>query len=69
MITRPILLALLATATAVANAQATPSKWPTQDGAYDIANFHFKDGETITIEPWRAKAFPVVKDLMGQFMG
>ena len=23
----------------------------------------FKDGETITIEPWRAKAFPVVKDL------
>jgi succinate dehydrogenase / fumarate reductase iron-sulfur subunit len=25
---------------------------------------HFKDGETITIEPWRAKAFPVIKDLM-----
>src|SRR6266581_1068009 len=25
---------------------------------------HFKDGETITIEPWRAKAFPVVKDLV-----
>jgi succinate dehydrogenase / fumarate reductase, iron-sulfur subunit len=24
----------------------------------------FKDGETITIEPWRAKAFPVVKDLV-----
>jgi succinate dehydrogenase / fumarate reductase iron-sulfur subunit len=23
----------------------------------------FKDGETITIEPWRAAAFPVVKDL------
>lgn len=23
----------------------------------------FKDGETITIEPWRAKAFPVIKDL------
>ena len=23
----------------------------------------FKDGETITIEPWRAKAFPVLKDL------
>ncbi len=22
----------------------------------------FKDGETITIEPWRAKAFPVIKD-------
>jgi len=24
----------------------------------------FKDGETITVEPWRAKAFPVIKDLM-----
>ena len=24
----------------------------------------FKDGETIWIEPWRAKAFPVIKDLM-----
>lgn len=25
---------------------------------------HFHDGETITIEPWRAKAFPLVKDLI-----
>lgn len=25
---------------------------------------HFKDGETIVVEPWRAKAFPVIKDLM-----
>jgi succinate dehydrogenase / fumarate reductase iron-sulfur subunit len=24
---------------------------------------HFKDGDTITIEPWRAKAFPILKDL------
>jgi succinate dehydrogenase / fumarate reductase, iron-sulfur subunit len=24
----------------------------------------FKDGETITIEPWRAKSFPVIKDLV-----
>lgn len=24
----------------------------------------FKDGETITIEPWRANAFPIIKDLM-----
>ena len=24
----------------------------------------FKDGDTIVVEPWRAKAFPVVKDLM-----
>lgn len=25
---------------------------------------HFKDGETITIEPWRARPFPVVRDLV-----
>jgi succinate dehydrogenase / fumarate reductase iron-sulfur subunit len=24
----------------------------------------FKDGETIYVEPWRAKAFPVIKDLV-----
>jgi len=24
---------------------------------------HFKDGQTITIEPWRARAFPILKDL------
>jgi succinate dehydrogenase / fumarate reductase iron-sulfur subunit len=24
----------------------------------------FKDGDTVTIEPWRAKAFPVIKDLI-----
>ncbi|MEO5603540.1 MAG: succinate dehydrogenase/fumarate reductase iron-sulfur subunit [Cyclobacteriaceae bacterium] len=24
----------------------------------------FKDGETITVEPWRARAFPVIKDLI-----
>lgn len=24
----------------------------------------FQDGETITVEPWRAKAFPVLKDLI-----
>jgi succinate dehydrogenase / fumarate reductase iron-sulfur subunit len=24
----------------------------------------FKDGDTVTIEPWRAKGFPVVKDLV-----
>ena len=24
----------------------------------------FKDGDTVTIEPWRAKAFPVLKDLV-----
>src|SRR3954468_13541566 len=25
---------------------------------------HYKDGDTITIEPWRANAFPVIKDLV-----
>jgi succinate dehydrogenase / fumarate reductase iron-sulfur subunit len=25
---------------------------------------HFHDGQTITIEPWRAKPFPVIKDLV-----
>lgn len=25
---------------------------------------NFRDGDTITIEPWRARAFPVVKDLV-----
>ena len=24
---------------------------------------HFKDGDAITVEPWRAKAFPVLRDL------
>ena len=24
----------------------------------------FKDGETIVVEPWRAKAFPIIKDLV-----
>src|SRR6202046_30029 len=25
---------------------------------------HFKDGDEITLEPWRAKAFPLIKDLV-----
>jgi succinate dehydrogenase / fumarate reductase, iron-sulfur subunit len=25
---------------------------------------HFKDGDTLTVEPWRARAFPIMKDLM-----
>jgi succinate dehydrogenase / fumarate reductase iron-sulfur subunit len=25
---------------------------------------HFKDGDELTLEPWRAKAFPMVKDLV-----
>ena len=37
------------------------------DEAITVCQMHmrnFKDGETITIEPWRAKAFPIIKDLM-----
>jgi succinate dehydrogenase / fumarate reductase iron-sulfur subunit len=25
---------------------------------------HFNDGQTITIEPWRARSFPIIKDLV-----
>jgi succinate dehydrogenase / fumarate reductase, iron-sulfur subunit len=25
---------------------------------------HFKDGDVVTVEPWRAKAFPVIRDLV-----
>lgn len=25
---------------------------------------HFQDGETITVEPWRADSFPIIKDLV-----
>jgi succinate dehydrogenase subunit B (EC 1.3.5.1) len=24
----------------------------------------FKDGDTITVEPWRSAGFPVIRDLM-----
>ena len=37
------------------------------DDAVTTCQLHmrkFKDGDTITIEPWRAKAFPVIKDLV-----
>ena len=37
------------------------------DSAITTCQLHmrkFKDGETITIEPWRSRAFPVIKDLM-----
>ncbi len=36
------------------------------DNGTTVCQLHmrrFKDGETIVIEPWRARAFPVVKDL------
>lgn len=37
------------------------------DNAITTCQLHmrkFKDGESITIEPWRAKPFPVIKDLV-----
>jgi succinate dehydrogenase / fumarate reductase iron-sulfur subunit len=37
------------------------------DDAVTACQLHmrkFRDGDTIVIEPWRAKAFPVIKDLM-----
>ena len=37
------------------------------DSAVTTCQLHmrkFKDGETITIEPWRSHAFPVIKDLV-----
>jgi len=37
------------------------------DAAITTCQLHmrrFKDGDTIVIEPWRAKPFPVIKDLM-----
>ena len=36
-------------------------------GATTVCQLHmrsFKSGDTITIEPWRAKAFPIIKDLV-----
>lgn len=30
----------------------------------DVRMRHFKDGQTVLIEPWRAKPFPVLKDLV-----
>jgi succinate dehydrogenase / fumarate reductase iron-sulfur subunit len=37
---------------------------PVQTTACQLHMRSFKDGETITIEPWRAKPFPVIKDLI-----
>ena len=31
--------------------------------ACQLHMFRFKDGDTITVEPWRANSFPVIKDL------
>ncbi len=37
---------------------------PVQTTACQLHMRSFKDGQTITVEPWRAKAFPLVKDLI-----
>ena len=37
---------------------------PLQTTACQLHMRSFKDGETITIEPWRARPFPVIKDLI-----
>ncbi len=37
------------------------------DGATTVCQLHmrrFKDGDTLVVEPWRSRAFPVVKDLV-----
>jgi succinate dehydrogenase / fumarate reductase, iron-sulfur subunit len=37
------------------------------DPATTVCQLHmrrFKDGDTLTLEPWRARAFPVIKDLV-----
>jgi succinate dehydrogenase / fumarate reductase iron-sulfur subunit len=37
---------------------------PQQTTACQLHMRSFKDGDTIVVEPWRAKAFPVIKDLV-----
>ncbi|HKK20247.1 MAG TPA: 2Fe-2S iron-sulfur cluster-binding protein, partial [candidate division Zixibacteria bacterium] len=37
---------------------------PEQTTVCQLHMRYFKDGDTIYIEPWRAKAFPLVKDLV-----
>jgi succinate dehydrogenase / fumarate reductase iron-sulfur subunit len=37
---------------------------PVQTTACQLHMREFKDGDTIEVEPWRARAFPVIKDLV-----
>lgn len=37
---------------------------PLQTTTCQVHMRSFRDGETITVEPWRARAFPVIKDLV-----
>ena len=46
----------------VINGEAHGPQWATTTCQLHMRSF--KDGDTLTIEPWRAAAFPVIKDLM-----
>ncbi|MBM3405353.1 MAG: succinate dehydrogenase/fumarate reductase iron-sulfur subunit [Bacteroidetes bacterium] len=41
-----------------------PHGWDDGVTACQLHMRKFKDGETIVVEPWRSKAFPVIRDLM-----
>ena len=47
MLNRLVRLVFVSLLSTVGIAQPASTKWPTQNGSYDIANFHFKDGEII----------------------
>jgi succinate dehydrogenase / fumarate reductase, iron-sulfur subunit len=41
--------------------------WPAERSHVSACQLHirfFKDGDSLTLEPWRAQAFPVVRDLV-----
>ena len=46
----------------VINGELTGPRWATTTCQLHMRSF--KDGDALTIEPWRAAAFPVIKDLM-----
>ena len=46
----------------VINGEAHGPRWATTTCQLHLRSF--KDGDALTIEPWRAAAFPVIKDLM-----
>src|SRR5512135_2349514 len=46
----------------VINGEAHGPRWATTTCQLHMRSF--KDGDALTIEPWRAAAFPVIKDLM-----
>ena len=38
--------------------------WPTATATCQLYMRSFRDGEKIWVEPWRARAFPVIEDLV-----